>query len=232
MIDGASGWALRRTDTGAAVTDDGHGHGRGSVRRRRHVDRRQRRADVGDRLLIRRRRDAVADMQVLVSDPSRDRGGGADPHRRRPPATSATAPSRPAKCSTRRNAQLRSPVTITFTSATQYTISGDPTAYTYTPGANIDANGWRVQISGTPAAGDSFTVSDNTSGSGDNRNALLLAGVMTQPGAERRHDVAERRRRPVRRRHRRQDEPGAGDSRCAEGRRGRSRRRRCSPCPA
>jgi flagellar hook-associated protein 1 FlgK len=53
--------------------------------------------------------------------------------------------------------------------------------YTYTPGADIDANGWRVEINGTPAAGDSFSVRDNSNGSGDNRNMLLLAGIMNEP---------------------------------------------------
>jgi flagellar hook-associated protein 1 FlgK len=53
--------------------------------------------------------------------------------------------------------------------------------YTYTPGEDIDANGWRVQINGTPVAGDSFTVRDNSNGTGDNRNMLLLAGLMNEP---------------------------------------------------
>jgi flagellar hook-associated protein 1 FlgK len=79
------------------------------------------------------------------------------------------------------NAQLRLPVTITFTSSTQYTVSGDPTVYTYAAGSDIDVNGWRVQISGSPAAGDTFTVRNNAGGVGDNRNALLLAGLMTEP---------------------------------------------------
>jgi len=54
------------------------------------------------------------------------------------------------------------------------------TTGTYTDGGNIDANGWEVQISGTPAAGDTFTVSKNTSGTGDNRNALANAAQQTQ----------------------------------------------------
>jgi flagellar hook-associated protein 1 FlgK len=53
--------------------------------------------------------------------------------------------------------------------------------HTYTPGADIDANGWRVQINGTPAVGDTFSVRDNSNGTGDNRNALLLAGIMSEP---------------------------------------------------
>ena len=79
------------------------------------------------------------------------------------------------------NAQLRSPVDITFVSPTQYTISGDPTVYTYTAGDDIEVNGWRVQIDGTPAAGDTFAVRDNIAGVGDNRNALRLASILNEP---------------------------------------------------
>jgi flagellar hook-associated protein 1 FlgK len=49
----------------------------------------------------------------------------------------------------------------------------------YPPGAAISYNGWTIEISGAPAAGDTFTVSANTSGSGDSRNATLLAGLQT-----------------------------------------------------
>ena len=47
----------------------------------------------------------------------------------------------------------------------------------YTPGANITYNGWTVKITGTPRAGDVFTVLPNTGGTGDNRNAALLADL-------------------------------------------------------
>jgi flagellar hook-associated protein 1 FlgK len=72
------------------------------------------------------------------------------------------------------NANLLSPVTIAFTSPTTYTINGGP-PNAYSSGGNIDANGWQVQISGTPANGDSFTVASNAGGTGDNRNALAAA---------------------------------------------------------
>jgi flagellar hook-associated protein 1 FlgK len=78
------------------------------------------------------------------------------------------------------NAQLRAPVTIEFLSASTYSINGAG-SFTYAAGEDIDVNGWRVQISGAPAAGDSFSVSDNTSGAGDNRNALLLADALQSP---------------------------------------------------
>lgn len=53
-------------------------------------------------------------------------------------------------------------------------------AYSYTSGNNVSFNGWTAQISGEPAAGDVFTIEANTNAPGDNRNALLLAGLQTQ----------------------------------------------------
>jgi flagellar hook-associated protein 1 FlgK len=176
----AGGWTLRRQDTGASVAMTGTGTAADPFV-----------ADglsivvsgvpaVGDRLLIQPTAEAVGGMRLLVNDPSEVAAAA-------PIVSAVSAGNRGSGAISAgevldvTNAQLRSPATITFTSATQYTVSGDPTLYTYTPGNNIDANGWRVHITGTPAAGDSFTVSDNTSGAGDNRNALKLAAVMSQP---------------------------------------------------
>lgn len=47
-----------------------------------------------------------------------------------------------------------------------------------TPGA-LDY-GYRIKISGTPAAGDKFTVDGNNSGVSDNRNAMLLGALQTK----------------------------------------------------
>ncbi|MGQ0501667.1 MAG: flagellar hook-associated protein FlgK [Panacagrimonas sp.] len=71
---------------------------------------------------------------------------------------------------------LRSAVSISFTSASTYSLNGTG-SYPYTPGSDIDHNGWRVQISGSPAAGDTFNVGGTPAGSSDNRNAKLLAAV-------------------------------------------------------
>lgn len=62
---------------------------------------------------------------------------------------------------------------IEFVDATTYTINGGP-PLAYTPGADIDVNGTRVQITGTPAAGDRFVIEANTGGIGDNRNIQAL----------------------------------------------------------
>lgn len=71
---------------------------------------------------------------------------------------------------------LLAPVTITFTSPNTYQINGAG-SYTFTPGTPITANGWSMNLSGTPQAGDSFGVAANTAGVGDNTNALALAGI-------------------------------------------------------
>jgi flagellar hook-associated protein 1 FlgK len=77
------------------------------------------------------------------------------------------------------NANLLTATTIQFVTATTYSVNGGaPVAYT--SGGNIDVNGWRVQITGAPGVGDTFSVQANTGGIGDNRNALLAAGIQAR----------------------------------------------------
>jgi flagellar hook-associated protein 1 len=180
MVSTAGGWTMRRTDTGANVPMTGTGtvgdpflaDGLSIVVSGT--------PSVGDRLLIKPTAGAISPMRVLVTDP-------ADVAAAAPIVGAATTTNRGTGTITAgevmnpSNPALRNNATITFTSATQYQISGDPTVYTYTAGANIDANGWRVQISGAPSAGDTFTVRDNSNGVGDNRNALALSGFMSDP---------------------------------------------------
>jgi flagellar hook-associated protein 1 FlgK len=180
LTSSAGVWGLQRTDTGAAVAMTGTGtaldpfvaDGISIVVSGTPVS--------GDRFLIKPTADAIGGLQVAITDPDEIAVAA-------PITTAATGSNigsgkiSAGEVLDATDAALRSPVTITFTSATQYTVTGDPTVYTYTAGSNIDANGWRVQISGVPAAGDTFTVKDNTSGAGDNRNALKLAQVLNQP---------------------------------------------------
>ena len=66
---------------------------------------------------------------------------------------------------------------------TASTFHGSPaTGITYNSStANpISVNGWTAEITGSPAAGDSFTVSANTGGTADNRNALRLGGLQIE----------------------------------------------------
>ncbi len=69
-------------------------------------------------------------------------------------------------------------VTVNGTT-TSYTITSPTDPVPYTSGAKIAFDGMDFAISGTPANGDTFTIARNTSGTTDNRNALLLAGLQT-----------------------------------------------------
>ncbi|GJL75510.1 flagellar hook-associated protein FlgK [Nitrosomonas sp.] len=82
---------------------------------------------------------------------------------------------------------LQQPVTITFHTPYdgQFDVAGIGTGLpannqVYTEDTDISFNGWTIQIHGTPAAGDVFTVEPNNNGNADNRNALLLAGLQTE----------------------------------------------------
>lgn len=85
------------------------------------------------------------------------------------------------------NANLLDNVTINFIDATHYTVTDNTTAtslagstvYNPTAGATISYNGWTTQISGTPSAGDKFTVTQNTNATADGSNMLQLAALQT-----------------------------------------------------
>lgn len=92
--------------------------------------------------------------------------------------------------------QLTPPVLVRFTSATSYDIYDNTNAASpvlleagiaYDPASGgelfptpggID-HGYRMHLSGAPVTGDEFSTEYNTGGIGDNRNALLLAGLAT-----------------------------------------------------
>jgi flagellar hook-associated protein 1 FlgK len=67
---------------------------------------------------------------------------------------------------------------------TSYTVAGATPAVAgsipYVAGQDISYNGWTMQVTGTPRAGDVFNVASNTNATGDNRNALMMAGLQTQ----------------------------------------------------
>ena len=74
------------------------------------------------------------------------------------------------------------PVTITYNSGTNQLTGfpGGPIAYNPV-GTTVSFNGISLQISGTPANNDTFVISRNTAAVSDNRNALLLGKLQTQP---------------------------------------------------
>jgi flagellar hook-associated protein 1 FlgK len=82
-------------------------------------------------------------------------------------------------------AQLGTGITFSYNTALQqFDYSGDATgSIAYNPatdsGTVFTVAGISFRVNGTPANGDSFTAANNSGGSGDNANALLLAGLQT-----------------------------------------------------
>ena len=75
---------------------------------------------------------------------------------------------------------IRQTVNIVFANPpTQFQINGGP-LIAYTPGMPISQNGWTIELSGVPNAGDTFTISENLAGVADNRNSLELFNLQTQ----------------------------------------------------
>lgn len=94
---------------------------------------------------------------------------------------------------------LTPPILIRFTGVNTYSVYDNtvPTApvllqggIAYNPAASNEVfptpapgnfdYGYRIELSGSPALNDEFTVGSNTNGVSDNRNALLLAGLQTK----------------------------------------------------
>lgn len=79
----------------------------------------------------------------------------------------------------RTNPNLLTTATIQFLTPTTYSINGAG-SFAYTAGGNIDINGTRVQIAGSPSVGDQFVIQANFGGTGDNRAMQSLIARMGQ----------------------------------------------------
>ena len=146
---------------------------------------------AGDRFTIAPTRNGARDFGVATSDPNKiataapiaSSAASANSGSARV-ASLAVIPASPLP------AALRTPVNVVFHasgSTTTYDLV-DPASGTvlsggnpYTDGGTISINGWNLAITGSPANNDVFTIGPNTSGTGDNRNALLLAAVQLSP---------------------------------------------------
>ncbi len=138
---------------------------------------------ANDSFLVRPTVDGASSFALSITDPTKI--AAASPIRSNAPtsnlgtgtiAAATVVPGLPL------NANLLQPITITFTSPTTYTVSGTGApvgSQTYTAGSAISINGWTTQISGAPAAGDTFTVSQNTNATTDGSNSLLMAALQT-----------------------------------------------------
>jgi flagellar hook-associated protein 1 FlgK len=142
-------------------------------------------AASGDSFLIQPTRNAARDIAMNLTDPAaiaaaapiRTLAAGANTGGATISAGTVNGPP-PV------NGNLQQPVTITFTGAGTFDVTGtgtgNPTGVAYSAGGNITYNGWTVRITGTPAAGDVFTIGPNSGGVADGRNVLALAQLQTQ----------------------------------------------------
>jgi len=173
-FDGAS-WSARRADSGAAVALSGLGTVASPFLVNGLAIVASGTAAANDRFLIEPTSNAARDIAVAINDPNRIAAAS----RIRPSANFANLgqgrvvslavldPADPA---------LTNPSVIQFLTPTTFSIDGGP-AQAYTPGANIDANGWRLVLDGAPRAGDVFRVGADVANSSDNTNMRAWAGA-------------------------------------------------------
>jgi flagellar hook-associated protein 1 FlgK len=149
----------------------------------------------GDTYMIRPTVNGARDINVAVTDPSKiaaglpvrtnaslsNRGSGRIADGTISPRTSNPDPMHPTT-----DANLLNPVTIRFTSATTFDVfdaragANIATAVPYVEGGEISFNGWKSQITGAPAEGDTFTIGPNTNATADGRNALAISDLQTK----------------------------------------------------
>ena len=127
---------------------------------------------AGDQFLIKPLDQAPGSLKVLVTNPG-DIAAAAPTRTSADLGNTGTGAISAGSVIDATNPNLLTTATIQFIDATTYSINGAG-SFAYTPGADIDINGTRVQITGAPAPGDVFTIESNAGGSGDNRNALAM----------------------------------------------------------
>jgi flagellar hook-associated protein 1 len=132
---------------------------------------------AGDRYMILPTKYVARDMSLVVNDPLR--------------LAFASPVKSSASLSNLGDAKITAPIVLdpanaALQTSTQIVFNNPPTTYQvngagplipFTSGTNIDLNGWRIQINGTPIAGDTYTVEANANGRGDNANGLLMLGL-------------------------------------------------------
>lgn len=142
---------------------------------------------AGDRFLLRPTRTAAAGFQSNIVDP-RHFAAAAPVLAQANPANLGTAQITPGTVLDANDPALLDRVEIRFADPPVAfdvvdVTSGTPISagVAYVDGGDIDVNGYRVQISGAPQAGDRFDIASNAGGTGDNRNFLAL-GATRQEG--------------------------------------------------
>ncbi len=131
----------------------------------------------GDAFLIRPTYDAAGSLQTVLGSPQEIAAAG--PLRSSADlANTGSGTISAGTVSDASNPQLLSTAVIEFTSPTTYSINGSG-SFPYTADEPISVNGATFEISGSPVAGDTFTIEANTGGIGDNRNMLAMANLQS-----------------------------------------------------
>ena len=139
-------------------------------------------AQAGDSYQIEPTSGAVAGMQVVMTDPSQL--AAAAPLLTAAASTNTGTASIDQGSVATNGTWVRGNYTLSFTGPAAYQITNGAGAVVqngaYASGAPITFNGITVAVSGAPATGDSFSINDNASGTGDNRNLTAMAGLLDQ----------------------------------------------------
>jgi flagellar hook-associated protein 1 FlgK len=146
-------------------------------------------AALGDSFIIKPTLFGSKSIEVVISDPNLI--AAAAPIRSSASLNNlGTTAISPGIVTDETNVNLLTPVNFSFTSATSFTSNATVVVgvTSYAPGAaipysnnvQVEANGFRVNLSGAPQAGDVLNVQSNAGGTGDNRNVLALANLQNQ----------------------------------------------------
>jgi flagellar hook-associated protein 1 FlgK len=176
-----TGWLLYDRATGGVVPSTGTGSAADPLQAEGIAVTVAGTAQAGDRFLVRPLGNVAANLRVRLTDPAGIAAAS--------PLTTAALPANLSAASIGRptvgdvtDPALLQPVEIRFDSPASFRIFSaggtpltGPTAYV--DGGDITFNGWTVQVRGTPAAADRFTVRPVGSSSGDNGNMAALSGL-------------------------------------------------------
>ena len=173
-------WSLLRHDNGAPVTMTGSGTALDPFQADGLSIVLSGTPQAGDSLLIRPTHDVVAGLGVLISSP--DKIAAAAPLLTAPAVTNTGSGTIDDGTVTNQAGWVRGSYTLAFTAANAWQVRDSSNAVVasgaYTPGGSISFNGMQVAVSGAPAAGDTFSIKDNSNGTGDGRNARALADLL------------------------------------------------------
>lgn len=132
-------------------------------------------AAEGDSFVLQPLKSAAAGLDVAISDP-RAVAAALPVRAAAAPGNTGGAAVDSLSVTDAGNADLRAPAAIAFTGG-EFVVDGE--TFALDPGGEtvIEHNGWQLTITGEPAEGDTFDVTDNAGGVGDNRGARALADI-------------------------------------------------------